>query len=88
MGKKKVGELVEVTGYIPQEMYEMLKPYAEPGLKRWESALLRRIIREWLERKKREEVAGSGGKPDPWADLPIPAPKGEPGDLKHAPPKK
>lgn len=51
--KKKRGGKINFYGYIPAEMYDALSAFRDPDLgDRWESALLRRIIREWLAGKK------------------------------------
>lgn len=75
--KKKRGGKINFYGYIPAEMYDAIAPYRDPDAgDRWESALLRRIIREWL---VVQELRGAG------AGTQQPAEK-EPGRLIPGPP--
>jgi len=46
--RKLYGRKVHVHAYLPLEMYQALKGFAEPGDDRWESATVRRALREWL----------------------------------------
>ena len=49
MSRTKVyGRKIHVHAYLPFDMYEALKKFAEPGDDRWESATVRRGLREWL----------------------------------------
>jgi len=49
---KVYGQKVHMHAYLPVEIYEGLKRYAEPGNERWESAVVRRASREWLAMKE------------------------------------
>lgn len=56
-GVKKLRHgLIQMAVYVPLEVYKLLKNSRDPWKKQWESDLLRRIIREWLESKQRESM--------------------------------
>ena|ERR1044071_1316956 len=84
-GKKLTGKKINMHAYVTPETYEELRKYADPDDgDRWEAALLRRIIREWISGQQpqrrtfdnstepeTEEQHGAGqGKPDPLAKTP------------------
>ena len=59
--KKMRGGKIDFHGYIPPDMYDQIAAFKDPDAgDRWESALLRRIIREWLLLKKSEGPSGAG----------------------------
>jgi len=43
------GNKVQMTALVPVDIYEVLKSFKDPHDDRWESALLRRIVSEWLQ---------------------------------------
>ena len=60
------GDQIHIHAYIPLGMFEAIQKFRDPTINRWESALVRRIIHEWLEIKevawKKEEQGKSTGR--------------------------
>lgn len=42
-----------VATHVPREVYNELKKYAPPGEPNWQSEVLQRVIKDWLEAKKK-----------------------------------
>jgi hypothetical protein len=84
--KKKRGGKIDFHGYIDPVMYDRLSAFRDPDAgNRWESALMRRIIREWLDLadKKKNYPQDSGGERSR-EELQPPPKKSDTGQL-HAP---
>lgn len=60
--KQKRGGKIDVHAYIAPEVYDELAKYrnVDDG-DRWESALLRKVIREWLEMQRGTGSGSSSG---------------------------
>jgi predicted DNA-binding protein (UPF0278 family) len=54
MAKKLFGNNVRVQIYVPPAIYAELKKFAPEYETRWEAAVFRRIIHEWLETQKKK----------------------------------
>lgn len=80
--KKKKGDKIHLHAYISPALFDEISRYRNPDDEdRWQSALLRRIIKEWLAFKKGGSSEGAEGARGPLPEIP---PKRE-GELKHAP---
>lgn len=54
------GKQVMISAWIPMAIFQALANYADPDAGvRWESRLLRRILREWLDSQKNTKPPAS-----------------------------